>query len=185
MTDQPVRSIFTTEAAKLIRKELKAAFPGTKFRVYQGAGGGCINIKYVDGPALADVKALIGKYESKGFDGMTDSSYYYDHAISADGKLINLGTTHYGHEKDEIPAGFEKVNLYTGFIFFERAYSIEFLAQFQAAYPQDTAGLIVANGYSGAYFAEQEDAGEKYPAHHMRYHVSQLQQAAAIQGATA
>lgn len=49
------------DKAKEIRKELKAAFPETKFSV---TSKGNISIKWVDGPSQEAVKEIAGKYES-------------------------------------------------------------------------------------------------------------------------
>lgn len=65
-------------AAKNIRKELKAAFPGVKFSVVSEkySGGNSINVRYEDGPALAEVEAIADKYSEGNFDGMTDCYNY-------------------------------------------------------------------------------------------------------------
>jgi len=62
------------ETAKKIRKALKAAFPGQKFSVRSKtySMGSHVAVDYVDGPALADVKAVCKQYESAEFDGMID-----------------------------------------------------------------------------------------------------------------
>lgn len=48
--------------AKHIRKDLKTAFPGTKFSVTK-RDSGCIDVHWTDGPETADVRAIIGKHE--------------------------------------------------------------------------------------------------------------------------
>lgn len=65
-------------AAKNIRKELKAAFPGVKFAVRSSkyAGGNSINVNYVDGPAREKVDEIINKYEYGNFNGMEDIYEY-------------------------------------------------------------------------------------------------------------
>ena len=66
--------------AKNIRTELKQAFPWVKFRVTsKGYSGGCsIDIHWEFGPTTKEVEAITDKYETHGFDGMTDSSYSRD-----------------------------------------------------------------------------------------------------------
>lgn len=66
-------------AAKAIRKELKAAFPGVKFSVRSEsfAGGNSVDIFYEDGPVIGDVEAVVGKYQYGSFNGMEDL-YEYD-----------------------------------------------------------------------------------------------------------
>lgn len=61
-------------AAQAIRKELKANFPNTKFRVTSKSYsmGDNVNVSYVDGPRAEEVESLLAKYEYGTFDGMTD-----------------------------------------------------------------------------------------------------------------
>jgi hypothetical protein len=62
-------------AAKNIRKELKAAFPKTKFTVRSESytGGDNINVGWTDGPTVEQVEKITQKYSGGSFDGMTDS----------------------------------------------------------------------------------------------------------------
>jgi hypothetical protein len=64
--------------AAMLRKALKAAFPGVKFSVRSQtySGGASIDVEYTDGPALSDVEALCDTYRKVDFDGMTDSTSY-------------------------------------------------------------------------------------------------------------
>lgn len=72
--------ISTNDTAKLIRKELKAAFkkdfPKTKFSVRSSkyAGGSSITVRYTDGPAYDKVNEIVSQFAGSSFDGMTDSS---------------------------------------------------------------------------------------------------------------
>lgn len=61
-------------AARNIRKELKAIYPGVKFsvRTSKYSGGNSIDISWTDGPNSAQVDAIIGKYEAGSFNGMED-----------------------------------------------------------------------------------------------------------------
>ena len=65
-------------AAKNIRIELKAAFPGHKFsvRIESYSMGNNITVKWVDGPAAERVDAIINRYQQGHFDGMTDCYEY-------------------------------------------------------------------------------------------------------------
>jgi hypothetical protein len=67
-----------TAAAKAVRVELKATFPGTTFRVRTSRYSmGCsIRVAWDFGPTTRAVEALIGKYQDGDFDGMTDSYSY-------------------------------------------------------------------------------------------------------------
>jgi hypothetical protein len=84
-------------AAKAIRSELKAKFPGVKFSVRSDAGrGSSIDIGWTDGPTAEQVAAITGKYSLGHFDGMTDC-YSYDptHVVAEDGEIMELGGASY------------------------------------------------------------------------------------------
>lgn len=68
-------------AAKNIRIELKAAFKGVKFSVKSESfsGGNAIRVNWTDGPTVAQVEEITGKYKAGSFDGMTDC---YDYEFS-------------------------------------------------------------------------------------------------------
>ncbi len=75
-----VRNIYTKEVAVIIRKELKKAFPETKFSVrYKSYSmGSHVSITYEDGPPVKAVEAITDTFYGTGFDGMTDSSTYHN-----------------------------------------------------------------------------------------------------------
>ena len=83
----------TKDTAKLIRKELKNAFVGIKFSVTcdNYAGGSSIWVTYdrVTGIAQSAVSAVVDKFESKKFDGSTDSTVYVTGEI--DGVPVKFG----------------------------------------------------------------------------------------------
>lgn len=60
--NNPTRYVSHTETNKLIRAELKATFPGIKFSVRAGSGGGSTRITWTDGPAEATVEKVVGNY---------------------------------------------------------------------------------------------------------------------------
>lgn len=66
--------ISATETAKLVRAELKRAFPGQKFSVKQTPGG-AIRVSWVDGPNSDKVKKVAGHFHGSEFDGMQDLKY--------------------------------------------------------------------------------------------------------------
>lgn len=70
--------VSVTETAKILRKELKANFPGTKFSVRSDkyAGGASIDIGWTDGPTAPEVDRIVQGYRGADFDGMTDSKTY-------------------------------------------------------------------------------------------------------------
>ncbi|HEY0878966.1 MAG TPA: LPD29 domain-containing protein [Zeimonas sp.] len=65
-------------AAKNIRIELAAAFPGVKFSVKSSrfSMGDSIDVRWTDGPIAAQVEEIVGKYQAGSFDGMTDLYTY-------------------------------------------------------------------------------------------------------------
>lgn len=67
------------QAAKAIKNELQAAFPGVKFSVTSEnySGGDSVRVHWTDGPKQKDVDDLLSKYEYGHFDGMRDL-YEYD-----------------------------------------------------------------------------------------------------------
>lgn len=71
-----------TTAAKNMRKELAAAFPGVKFQVKteRYSGGNNINIGWTDGPTVPQVEKITNKYSGGSFDGMVD---LYTHESTA------------------------------------------------------------------------------------------------------
>lgn len=74
----PKRDIGLADTAKIIRETLKVAFPHTKFSVRSKSYSmGCsIDARWTNGPTERQVKAILDRFEGKGFDGMTDCSYY-------------------------------------------------------------------------------------------------------------
>jgi hypothetical protein len=87
------RYVGATELAKMIRKELKAAFKGQKFSVRRStySMGSSVGVNWFDGPTEADVRSVIGRFQQIGFDGMTDSTYYND-ATEYEGEMIRTGS---------------------------------------------------------------------------------------------
>ena len=67
-------TIKTTEVAKQVRVELYAKFPKTKFSVKSKffSGGSSVDIKWENGPAESQVRAVVGHFRGADFDGMQD-----------------------------------------------------------------------------------------------------------------
>jgi hypothetical protein len=89
-----------SDVAKLVRKELKQAFPGVKFSV-RTTSSGAINISYVDGPTFSDVSEIANKYEWGSFDGMQDM-YVADENKSGPSVQYVFVTRDYSDEKINI-----------------------------------------------------------------------------------
>jgi hypothetical protein len=85
------KSIITKDVAKLIRAQLKAAFPGVKFsvRCSTGTASAWIGVHYDDGPTYDQVAKIARAFEGRSFNGMTDS---YDNngpaLIAGEGKNL-------------------------------------------------------------------------------------------------
>lgn len=66
------------QAAAVIRKNLKAAFPHTKFSVKSDsfAGGDSVDVSWADGPTTEQVQAFTSRHQYGSFDGMQDLYEY-------------------------------------------------------------------------------------------------------------
>lgn len=62
-------------AAKNIRKELKAAFPGIKFSVRSDASA--VEISWINGPIMPNVEEIVKKYQYGYYNGMEDLYEYH------------------------------------------------------------------------------------------------------------
>jgi len=65
-------------AAKEIRKELRAKWPGVRFSVRSEsyASGSAVRVKWKGGPRVEEVRDVVAKYEYGHFDPITDCYYY-------------------------------------------------------------------------------------------------------------
>ena len=61
----------SSQAAILIRKELKNIFAATKFSV--NSSGNNINVSWLNGPSSNEIKKITVKYKAGNFDTMQDS----------------------------------------------------------------------------------------------------------------
>ena len=84
------RRVSPTETARILRKRLKAEFPGTKFSVQSArhAGGAAISVHWTDGPIRADVQSITRQYEGAGFDGLIDIKHQREHWLKSDGTVL-------------------------------------------------------------------------------------------------
>jgi hypothetical protein len=86
------------KAAKNIRLELKALFPGVKFSVKSDrfSMGNSIDVSWVDGPVADEVDKVIGKYQGGHFNGMED---LYEYDRERDG---SIGEAKFVHSRREL-----------------------------------------------------------------------------------
>ncbi len=80
------RRLDVPETAKLIRKAVRAEFPGFKFSVRSKryAGGASIHVTWTDGPRHSDVQKLCDRYRGATFDGMTDMKSYHSSLLTTE-----------------------------------------------------------------------------------------------------
>ncbi len=76
------------ETAALIRRALKAVFPGQKFSVTTAYGSmySATNVRWTDGPTEPEVNRITDRFTSKSFDGMDDSTHYHEQIV--DGQRV-------------------------------------------------------------------------------------------------
>ncbi len=80
------------ETAKRLRLALTTTFPGVRFSVrsHRYAGGASIDVRWVDGPASAEVQRVGNRFEGATFDAMTDCKDYKT-ALSEGGQRVQYG----------------------------------------------------------------------------------------------
>lgn len=78
--------ISAVDTAKLLRKHLKARFPGTTFsvRTRKYAGGASIDVRYEDGPPFSEVEPVAKMYAGATFDGMRDLKEYHSRFLAGE-----------------------------------------------------------------------------------------------------
>ena len=84
-----------TDAAKWLRKDLRKAFPGTKFSLNgsRGTGYGYYDCRWTGGPTEAEVREIVHPYQGSYYDGMTDCEVGVATAvgIASDGAVLRSG----------------------------------------------------------------------------------------------
>jgi hypothetical protein len=112
------------QAAKAIRNELKAAFPGVTFKVTSDSFsmGDSVDIRWTNGPTSEAVNAITRKYQYGHFDGMVDL-YEYSNKRQ-DIPQSKFVQTDRGYTDDARRAALAYVNRYWGWDlrFIEREY---------------------------------------------------------------
>lgn len=143
-TPKPIRKhIDGAEVSKLIKRDLKAAFPKCKFSVKLSrySGGSSIRVCWLNGPTQAEVEAKVGHYHGASFDGMIDLKSYHDTlTLTAEGWV----SVHYGND----------------YLFFEREFTAAFLASavevVKAKYGSEVGEPVIKSHDNGeAYLAEE------------------------------
>lgn len=134
------RYLTVAETAKLVRKQLKAQFPGQKFSVRSDSysGGASIRISWTDGPLDRKVDEVVQQFSGASFDGMIDLKTHFTSWLNADGTAgvaYDGGTQgSRGVYESRIGApqeGSELVHFGADFIFTEREVTAELAATFE------------------------------------------------------
>lgn len=91
-TTNTKRYLTPAETSRILKKDLRATFPGVKFSCKLSGSYGTICISWTDGPEEHVVYdyACAG-YKTKSFDGMTDSTVYSKKTIVVDGEDCESG----------------------------------------------------------------------------------------------
>jgi hypothetical protein len=96
------------ETASKIRKELKVAFPGTKFsvRASEYSMGSSVNVSWTDLPTTKEVESITNKFKSGSFNGMEDiyetSGYMFEGKRIIGAKYITTSRNLSPEYKEEI-----------------------------------------------------------------------------------
>lgn len=92
--------ISVADTAKLVRKALKANFPGIKFSVRSSsyAGGASIRVAWTDGPSEIAVDSIVKVYQGSTFDSSIDLRSYVTGEL--DGKEVHFGADYVNCDRD-------------------------------------------------------------------------------------
>lgn len=117
MNTQERKSLTCAETAKLLRAELKTAFPGIKFSVKSStySGGASIRVGWTDGAFTSEVEKVTKKYEGATFDGTIDlKEYKADTLMAFNGSdmpvLVSFGSDYVFTDRELSPAYVEQLS---------------------------------------------------------------------------
>jgi hypothetical protein len=169
--------ISATEAARSVRKVLKANFPGFRFSV-RTRHGAEIRIAWTDGPSEAQVKPHVWGFDGRCFDGMIDLAYssdsWYNPETGEASFAYTAGT--YGNGGSNAPAkapnpwpGVGYLVHFSASVVCARTFSKEVLekvaAQFQEKYGAETPEITVSGEgtkYESWYFQWDFARGDQW-----------------------
>jgi hypothetical protein len=103
-TATPV-TLSCADTAKIMRSQLKTAFPGVKFSVRSSlySMGSSITVRWTDGPTREAVDAITDGFAAKWFDGLDDSTHY-NGPMTIDGRLVQSGASYIHTSRHYSPA---------------------------------------------------------------------------------
>ncbi|WP_061498091.1 LPD29 domain-containing protein [Acetobacter malorum] len=89
-----VETLTSKETTAMLRKALKAIYPGVKFSVRsdRSSMSSSVRISWEDGPTTKEVEEVANGYEGSSFDGMIDMRYNRDSWLAPDGRAYFAGT---------------------------------------------------------------------------------------------
>lgn len=129
--------ISCADSAKLMRKALKAAFPGQKFSVRSDvySGGASIDVTWTDGPLHDEVNRIAGQFQGASFDGMIDMEIGNTHWMNPDGSVDFAYTPGSEGQRGSCPEvscaprhpEARLVRFASKYVFCNRKYSLEYL----------------------------------------------------------
>lgn len=99
--------ISTANTAKLIRVDLKAAYPGIKFSVITRHVGS-VSVNWTDGPTTKHIDHLLNKYVCSSFDGMIDLKTTFEYE-DEEGTMIRYATDYVSTSRNTSPEYLEVV----------------------------------------------------------------------------
>jgi len=140
--------ISCADTAKLVRKALRAEFPGVKFSVRSRtySGGASIDVKWTDGPTVAEVQPVIKFFQAGGFDGSIDLAYHCYHWRLPDGTYTLGRSPGTEGSRGIIPGRYPdkphpdavEVSFGAKYIFCERRYTMAFVERVARQYHERT-----------------------------------------------
>ncbi len=159
MTDGSEKTYLScAETAKLLRAQLKKAFPGVKFSVRSKvySGGASIDVSYTDGPTTDAVDAVCQPFKGGDFDGMVDLKISNVSWLTPDGVA---GLARGGGGGSTIPEFYgdapgptaKLVHFGADFIFTRRDHSPEFKANVKATFEEKLGYSLPDKGDNGYY----------------------------------
>lgn len=88
-----ISQLSAKDSIAAMRSALRAVFPGIKFSVTmsRGTAYGNASVAWTDGPTTAEVEVVTDRFETVGFDGMTDSTTYSPKVIEYRGQEWDSG----------------------------------------------------------------------------------------------
>lgn len=164
ITQTSPRTLETKEVAALLRKRLKATFPGVKFSVrsHLYAGGSSIDIRWTDGPRAKEVEAITNGAQGSKFDGSIDLKSNGLNWLLPNGSLVHASNRGTESSRGSIPETVtdaphpdaELVRVMPDYVFCHREVSDYYQKKADAEAYIRAHTIIDDNGRFGMFFVE-------------------------------